>query len=220
MSNPIFRASSIGKIMTEPRVKTEVLSVGAKTYIRELAVQAIYGVEFEVSSKEMEKGIEVEQDSINLVNQVRNLSLVKNTQRITRDGLTGEADCIDQGRNCIHDVKSCWSIKTFRAFGVDCEESIYEWQVRAYMALYDKDRAEVNYCMVDTPERLIGYEPMQLHMVSHIPAHLRVTTLHITRDAALEARIFDKIKHATAYYKEVIAEFDQAHQKLNALEVA
>lgn len=214
MSEPIFRASAIGKLMTEPRAKTEVLSVGAKTYVRELAIQAIFGVDFEFSSRECEKGIEVEQESINLLNEVRGLSLTKNAMRLTFAGLTGEADCVDTENDRIHDIKSCWSIKTFRAFAIDCEESLYEWQVRAYMALYDIDRAEVNYCLVDTPERLIGYEPMQLHMVSHIPAHLRVTTIEFDRDAALEARIFEKIKHATAYYKEVIAEFDMSHQRL------
>ncbi len=52
-----FRCSSIGKLMTEPRSKSEgVLSVGAKTYIRELAAQEIFGVDFEVSSKYIEKG--------------------------------------------------------------------------------------------------------------------------------------------------------------------
>ena len=59
-----FRCSSIGKLMTEPRSKSEgVLSVGAKTYIRELAAQEIFGVDFEVSSKYIEKGIEAEMRS-------------------------------------------------------------------------------------------------------------------------------------------------------------
>jgi hypothetical protein len=214
MSEPIFRASSIGKIMTEPRAKSEVLSVGAKTCIRDMASQAIFGVDFEFSSRECEKGITVEQESIDLLNQVRGLALVKNAVRMTRDGLTGEADCLDFANDRVHDIKSCWSIKTFRAFAIDCEESLYEWQIRAYMALYDIAQAEVNYCLVDTPEHLIGYEPMQLHMVSHIPAHLRVTTIEFERDAEKEARIFEKIKHATDYYKEVVAEFDQSHQKL------
>lgn len=217
---PTFRASSLGRLMTEPKAKAEALSVGAKTYIRELALQDIFGVEFEVSSKEMEKGIEVEDQSIALVNEVRGLSLTKYAGRITRDGLTGEPDCIDRTHNRGHDVKSCWSIKSFRAFAIDCADSLYEWQARAYMALYDVDRYEVNYCMVDTPERLIGYEPMQLHLVSHIPAHLRLTTLEIDRDAALEARIFEKIQHASDYYREVIAEFDRAHPKHQPLPLA
>ena len=70
-----FRCSSIGKLMTEPKSKSEgPLSVGAKTYIRQLAAQEILGVDFEVSSRAMEKGIICEQDSIDLLNRVRGLS--------------------------------------------------------------------------------------------------------------------------------------------------
>lgn len=80
-----FRASSIAKLMTEPKTKAEgPLSVGAKTYVRELAQQAIFGVEFTFSSKETEKGIEVEPESLALLNRVRGLSLVKNTERRTQ----------------------------------------------------------------------------------------------------------------------------------------
>ena len=34
----------------------------------------------------------------------------------------------------------------------------YEWQMRGYMMLWDCDTAIVDYCLVDTPEHLIGYE--------------------------------------------------------------
>ena len=86
-----FRCSSIGKLMTEPRSKSEgPLSVGAKTYIRELAAQEIFGVDFVVSSKAIEKGIECEDDSILLLNKVRGLSLKKNAERKTNDFITGE----------------------------------------------------------------------------------------------------------------------------------
>lgn len=91
-----FRCSSLGKLMTEPRSKSEgPLSVGAKTYIRELAAQEIFGVEFEISSKQIEKGIEVEGDSIDLLNSVRGLSLVKNVERRSNDFITGECDLFD-----------------------------------------------------------------------------------------------------------------------------
>jgi hypothetical protein len=70
MRTVLFRCSSIGKLMTEPKTQKEgPLSVGAKTYIRELAAQEILGMDFEVSSKEMEKGIECEPDAIALLNR-------------------------------------------------------------------------------------------------------------------------------------------------------
>ena len=213
MREILFRCSSIGKLMTEPKTKAEgPLSVGAKTYIRELAQQEIFGVEFEFSSKETQKGIEVEDQSIALLNRVRGLSLQKNTERKTNGLITGECDLYDAARKRGHDLKSSWSAKTFPGWTKDCEDKLYEWQMRGYMWLWDADEWEVNYALVDTPDRLIGYEPLQLHVVSHIPEHLRLTTWLIERDFAKERAIAEKVKAAREYYAEVIEEFDQIHK--------
>ena len=207
-----FRCSSIGKLMTEPRSKSEgVLSVGAKTYIRELAAQEIFGVDFEVSSKYIEKGIEAEGDSIDLLNSVRGLSLTKNTERRDNEFITGECDLFDDDAKRGHDIKTSWSIATFPIIVADCEDKLYEWQMRGYMALWDADEWEVNYCLVDTPDRLIGFEPMQLHVVSHLPEWMRVTTWTVKRDLDKEAAIYEKVKAANEYLKLVINEFDATH---------
>lgn len=208
-----IRCSSLGKIMTEPRTKAEgLLSVGAKTHIRELAAQAIFGVNFEVSSKAMEKGTVCEPDSIALLNKVRGLSLVKNTERRDNGYITGECDLFNVTRG--HDLKTSWSIATFPITVVDCEDKLYEWQMRGYMALWDADEWEVNYCLVNTPENLIGYEPQALHFVDYIPAHMRVTTWTVKRDAAKEALIAEKVSAAREYLAEVLAEFDKTHAAL------
>ena len=207
-----FRCSSLGKLMAEPRSKSEgVLSVGAKTYIRELAAQEIFGVEFEVSSKAIEKGIEVEGDAIDLLNSVRGLSLFKNTERKSNEFITGECDLFDAEAKRGHDIKSSWSIATFPITVADCEDRLYEWQMRGYMALWDADEWEVNYCLVDTPDRLIGFEPMPLHVVSHLPEWMRVTTWTVKRDLEKEAAIYEKVKAANEYLNLVINEFDQTH---------
>lgn len=217
----LFRCSSIGKLMTDPRSNSEgPLSVGAKTYIRELAAQEIFGVDFEISSKAIEKGIECEGDAIELLNRVRFLSLVKNTERKENDFITGEADLFDKYANRGHDIKTSWSIATFPITAADCEDKLYEWQMRGYMALWNADEWEVNYCLVDTPDRLISFEPMQLHVVSHLPEWMRVTTWTVKRDLEKEAAIYEKVKHAREYFNQVIAEFDQTHALQNALKEA
>lgn len=208
-----FRCSSIGKLMTEPKTMKEgPLSVGAKTFIRELAMQDILGIDFEVSSKPMQKGIIVEPDSIALLNSVRGLNLVKNTERRENDFITGECDLYDAERKRGHDIKSSWSAQTFPGWVADCEDKLYEWQARGYMALWDADEWEVNYCLVDTPEHLVSYEPMQLHLVSHIPERLRVTSWVIKRDMEKEQAIFERVAHAMSYMKQVINEFEQIHK--------
>lgn len=212
MSHVLFRCSSIGNLMTEPRSKSEgPLSQGAKTYIRELVAQDILGVEFELSSKQTEKGLQVEEDSIAMLNRVRGLALAKNTERRNNGFITGECDLFDAQRKRGHDIKSSWSAATFPIAVADCVDKLYEWQMRGYMALWDAEEWEVNYCLVDTPEALARFEPLQLHVVSHIPEHHRITTWTIQRDREKEAAIFEKVQHARAYYAEVAAEFDRTH---------
>lgn len=206
----VIRCSSLGKIMTEPKSKSDgPLSVGAKTHIRELARSAIFGVERQLNSRVIEKGIRCEQDSIDLYNSVFFKSLTKNTERRTADDLTGECDLLDADEGV--DIKTSWSIDTFPLLVVDCVDPIYEWQARGYMRLFDRPRWRIAYCLVDTPEDLIGFEAEESHIVGHIAEELRVTTWVIERDLEKEADMLDRIKHARSYYTEVIAEFDRTH---------
>lgn len=216
MSELLIRCSSLGKIMTSPTAAAlkagEMLSVGAKTYIRRLAAESIFGVDFEVSSKQMEKGIRVEQDSIALLNRVRGLSLAKNTERRNDGFITGECDLFDAAVRHGHDIKSSWSIATFPISWTDCVDSDYEWQCHGYMKLWNAEKWSVDYCLVNTPEDLIGYEPLTLHFVDHIPESMRLTSWVVTRDREKEALIMEKVKAARLYYAEVIAEFDRSHR--------
>ena len=51
-----IRCSSLGKIMTSPRTKGEVLSQTAKTYIKELVIEETLGIKKEFSSRYTDKG--------------------------------------------------------------------------------------------------------------------------------------------------------------------
>jgi hypothetical protein len=184
-----IRASAMGKLMTEPKSKSEVLSVGAKTYLRELAAQEILGIDFEVSAKALEKGILCESDAIALVGRVRGLDLEKNTERREDDYFTGECDVFEHTYREGRDTKCSWSAATFPISLADCEDKLYEYQMRTYMRLWNAPRWHVDYVLLDTPEHLIGFEPIALHIVSHIPEHMRVTTWTVERDLEIEARM-------------------------------
>lgn len=211
----LIRASSLGKIMTEPTAAAakagEVLSAGAKTYLRQLAAQEIFSIDFEVSAKALEKGIRCEPDAIGLLNRVRGLSLTKNTERKKDGFVTGEADLVIPGKEG-YDLKCSWSAATFPLVESDAMDAGYEWQMRAYMRLWNVNRWHVAYALVDTPDDLIGYEPMAMHIVGHIPEHMRLTVWTIERDMTLEAAIERKVTAARAYMRQVIAEFDRTHQ--------
>jgi len=200
--------------MTEPKTKNEgSLSIGARTYIRSLVAQEIFGVDFEITSKEMEKGIMVETDAIALLNRVRGLNLVKNTERKSNAWITGEADLFDSSAKRGHDIKCSWSVATFPIGTIDCENKLYEWQMRGYMWLWDAKEWEVNYALISTPEELVRYEPQTMHFVDHIPENLRLTSWAIKRDSKKEASIVEKVKAAREYYSYVLEEFAFNHKE-------
>lgn len=204
-----FRASSLAEIMTEPKSKNEVLSVGAKTAIEKLAKEMVYGYDEQVSSKYMEKGILVEDASIQLYNEVFFTGHEKNAERRSNDWITGEADIVTPTR--IIDIKSSWSLATFPATSARGEDKTYEWQGRAYMWLWDVDQFEIAYCLVNTPAELIGYEQEELHYVDHINPELRVTRVHYTRDKELEEKIKQRVEDANLYLDAMVKQIAAEH---------
>lgn len=209
--NPIkFRASSLSEIMTDPKSKDEVLSVGAKTAITKIAKEIIYGYDEPFSSKYTEKGLRVEDQSIDLLGSVLLKSFVKNTERKTNEWITGEADIVTE--DSIIDIKSSWSLATFPVLADQGKDKGYEMQLRAYMWLWDKPKATIAYCLVSTPEDLMKWEEQSLHSVDHIIPELRVTLVHYERDRTIEDKIKFKVEAARQYFEEICREIGKQHE--------
>lgn len=235
-----FRASSLAEIMSDPtsidasllspellaiskkKAKTDEdkaalapfwdmsLSAGAKTTCERLAKQFVYGYDTVVTGKYMEKGIQVEDQSIDLINQVFFTNYKKNTVRKTNDWITGECDILVPEKKVI-DVKSSWSLDTFPATSKAGEDKVYEWQGRAYMMLEEVPVFELNYCLVNTPDELIGYEDTSLHYVDHIEPDLRVTRVIYQRDLMLEQKIKTKVEAAQKLMNTLIDQIANEH---------
>ena len=204
-----WRASSLAEIMTDPKSKSEVLSVGAKTAIEKIAKELVYGYDEEISSKYMEKGILVEDDSIRLYNEVFFTDYAKNTERRSNAWVTGECDIVTPTK--IVDIKSSWSLATFPATSARAKDVTYEWQGRVYMWLWDKEEFETAHCLVNTPAELIGHEQEELHYVDHINPELRVTRVHYTRDRSLEEKIMQRVEDANIYLESMIKQIASEH---------
>ena len=189
--------------MIESRTKSEVLSETTKTYIRAVAKQDFYGYNVDLNNKYINKGNLQENDSIALLNTVSFTSMVKNTERLTNEWLTGEADIVLDDQ--IIDIKTSWSLETFPATPEEGINKLYEWQLRAYMMLYNKNYASLVYCMVSTdPSLLNEWENLSLHQVDHIAPEKRITTILFERDLEIEEEIKLRLHHCTEYYVKYI----------------
>lgn len=206
-----IRCSQLGKIMTNPTKKEmdqgEVLSKGAKTYLRQIAKERFFEYTSEIDSKYIEKGIACEQECIDLYNAVNFTDYKKNTERKSNDFLTGECDIDTDG--LVLDAKTSWSLETFPATPEEAESksnaSLYEWQGRGYMMLYNRPKFELFYGMVSTPiEQLKDWDNHSIHLVDHIAPEHRITKIVYERDESIEEQIESKCIGAIEYIKEVI----------------
>lgn len=205
--------SSLGKIMATAKGKgPEALSVGAMTHCYDRAKEFVYGYKPQISSKYLEKGLEVEDTSIELYNLVFFSELKKNTERKENEYLTGECDL--QTESKIIDIKSSWSLEQFPTLASRIKEPNYEWQGRAYMILWDKQEFELAYCMVSTPEHLIGYESEDLHNVDHIDPSLRITVKRFERCEEKDELIKIKCQAAQIQTEKYINEITNEHRSL------
>jgi hypothetical protein len=204
-----FRASQLGKLMTSSRSKGDVLSQTAKSYIIQKAKEDFYGYKNELTNKYVLKGIEQEQDSIDLLNLVRVEKWVKNDKRVENEWITGCCDIITEFS--IIDIKSSWSLDTFPSTSYELKDlNDYEWQGRAYMWLYDMPTFELCYVMVSThPELLSQYDPYDIHEVDHIDPAKRITSITFERDKEMEIQMAERLIEATKFYKEVITQLNE-----------
>ncbi len=196
-----IRSSALGKIMTNPRSKKETLSAGCKTYIKELVKEDLFGYKTTIDSKYLTKGIDMEDTSIDLYNEVHGTLYLKNTERLSNEFITGECDINAEDK--IIDIKSSWSLETFPASPEDVNNKDYEWQLRGYLWLYDKPKAELAYCMVSTPDYLLKeWDNLGIHKVDSHDPFLRVTTISFERDTEKERQIIDRVIECGKFYIE------------------
>jgi len=155
-----IRASSVGYLMTEPVTKADkeagLLSKTAQKHLLDVYISEKYGRKKDIQTKQMKKGIEVEQDSIDLLSMYLKMPFSKNDQRFTNDFITGFPDIIDNDR--IIDIKSSYDLWTFIGNIPDKLDSLYYWQMQSYMWLTGAKSAVIAYCLVNTPESIIEQE--------------------------------------------------------------
>ena len=198
-----WHPSSLGKLMTTPKSKSENLSQGAKTYIRQVAKQDFFQYRVELDNKYINKGKDQEQDSIDLLNAVRFANYKKNDVRIENEYMTGECDILADDR--VIDVKTSWNLETWPATPGEAHDNDYEWQGRAYLMLYEREIFELVFCMVTTKDEFLNqWEQIDLHRVDHIAPEKRITSVIYERDLEKEELIREKLIFANEYYSQYI----------------
>ncbi len=149
----LIRSSSVGYLMTEPVTKADkeagILSKTAKSHLIEIYIREKYGRTKDVQTKQMRKGVEVEEEAIDLLGEFLGRKLGKNTERFTNDFITGHPDVLDltEAGLKVWDVKSSYDLFTFLGNIPDKLNSQYYWQLQSYMWLTGATESCIAYCL-------------------------------------------------------------------------
>jgi len=230
-----IRCSSLGCLFTEPQAKAAKeageLSKTAKTHLIEIYARELWGVERDIVTRQMEKGITAEEDGVTLLSRVDKRLYIKNDERKENEWLSGHADIVED--DLIIDLKLSWSAFTFLPKLTEEVDNLYYYQLQGYLMLWEKNKARISYALVDTPDNIIEGEKYRLlrsmNVVSeispeyvekarilesnmrfgHIPPELRVISHYVDRDDEIIARIPQKVAKAREY----LAEIHEKHMK-------
>jgi len=147
-----IRASASGKIMG-----IKALGKTGETYCENWLKEQLYKRKKEFSNKYTEKGLIMEDNSIDYVaDQLGYGFLAKNEQYFENDFFTGTPDIILKDH--VIDVKNSWDFSTFPLFDNEVPNSDYYFQAQVYMELSGVDSYKLVYVLSDTPLNIIERE--------------------------------------------------------------
>jgi len=152
--NYLFRCSSLGRIVT----KSGDLTQDAQTYLEELFISVVYGVEREIYGKQLDKGIICEPEGRRMLNLLYPERFVKkNEERKKNEYIIGTHDVIMD--DIVWDIKNAWDLLTF---GKAKLSHIYLWQLKGYCFLEKLTKGKLFYCLNNMPEYMVADEERKM----------------------------------------------------------
>ena len=226
-----IRCSAIGKIMANSRTKGQ-LSKTCQSYLEEYAIENMYGYSKDIWSKAIDKGIAVENASIELAEEVLKMgAMSKNEEFYENEYLTGTPDVLNEG--FVLDVKSSYDATTFPWFKKDVPNKDYYFQLQGYMELTGRRNSYLVYCLVDTPSDIVEDEVRRVHYklkeiednpivrnavemqhnFERVPKEQRIKCFEIDYDPEAIEKIYERVEECREYYETLI------HEQFKAQEV-
>jgi len=201
MNYPKFkiRASAGGKLMTNPRNKSESISETTKTYIKEWLIEHIYGIRKEIKSKYLTKGLKLEDTAIDKAIEWLDLPFaIKNESFFEDDYFCGTPDLIVN--EIVYDIKCSWDAFTFPLFENEIPTSDYFYQLQIYMHLTGCKKAVLTYVLLNTPEELT-YE--EKHNYDNMDKKYRIKTFEIDYSEEVIADLKQRVTNVREYLKTI-----------------
>jgi hypothetical protein len=193
-----IRASAVSLIMTNPRSKSEVLSQTCISYLQQWVKEQIYGVEKEIKSKYLTKGLDVEDIAIDYYSEEKGLGFVlKNDQYFSDTFCHGTPDLIHD--EIVYDFKSSWDCFTFPLFDSEPDKP-YWMQLQIYMHLTGFKKAKLVYTLQNTPDELEWDEPKDY---SDLSSKYRIKEFEFDYDPDFIKSVEERVNLCREYIKSI-----------------
>lgn len=191
-----LRASAAGTLV--PNGKGSLISVGGKTYLKEWIASRIYGVEKQIKSKYIDKGVMQEDQAIDFAVKMLDIQFaLKNETRFEDDYFTGEPDMILEDQ--IIDIKNSWDCFTFPLFETEIPNSDYFYQLQVYMHLTGKRKATLVYVLLDVPAT-----NWEAGIIYDVEDKYRIKTFDVKYDPSIIQSLIEKVIEARQYISTLI----------------
>ncbi len=161
-----FRASSWGNLLAESKVKGEAIGKTCAAELIKIYCQEVYGRKKDITTKQMDKGKQVEPESISLLSVVEGEMYYKNEDQLENEWFSGHPDIFIgesiQKAELVGDIKSSWSLDTFMPNLIEEADKAYVAQLNCYYDLTGASGGFLAYCLVSAPANILESEKRSL----------------------------------------------------------
>lgn len=177
------------------------------------------------------KGNELEADAIKMLSKRDRTKYIRGDEFISNDFIFGRCDIYSPERKKVVDIKVSWGIHSYLPNHITELSTKYWMQMQAYLDLYDLDKGEVCWVLLNTPLFLLDREKTKFtekymtgeidaekfeenmerldlnYDYSKIPNSRKIITFVVNRERGFMEKVYKKVEKC----REWMAEFDKIH---------
>lgn len=222
----LFRCSGLADLIGIPKGKNETITTTAKSKIRRIAKEDLFGFRSFKGNPETKKGNQLEDMAIELSGRFRQRQYKKHEGRVNTDIITGECDILDLNNLEIGDTKCTWDIGSHPFFEDEAldktKKAGYDIQIHGYFLAYEEwykkefgkeikfNSGFVDYWLFPCPIELTNDwddREQLIDMVEAIPIEKRLTTVVVERDESIIEKIKSQVPHCQSYYENIVSKY-------------